>query len=76
MGWIMGKRPSVDLRAISVEFQVTSEKSTDKNEMESLAMLYLRAFEELGLNRKTKKRPVRVRNAPRRKSIRGVSYGT
>lgn len=72
----MGKRPSVDLQAISVEVQSAPPRENSRENLETLALLYLQALDELGYRRKAPRKTMRVRNAPRRKSVRGVTYGT
>ncbi len=43
----MGKRPAVDLQALSVEFQYTKENQAEAESIQRTAMLYIRAFQEL-----------------------------
>jgi|GEM_PF-4779766 len=71
----MERRPAVDLQAISVELQHDSDRGPLGSAVEDLAALYLRALDEIGYRRKPGRKPNRVRDAPRRKSVRGVTYG-
>ena len=68
----MENRLKVNLQDISVEFQVSPKKNSSNNE---IASLHFRAFNEIGFRRKPGRKPTRVRNAPRRKSRKGVMYG-
>ena len=71
----MGKLPKLDLQAISVEFRCGAVSSATEADWDLLASLYLRALDELGYRRKNRRVPTRVRNAPKRTSVRGVTYG-
>ena len=70
----MGKLPKLDLKTISVEFRCGTVSNDNESDWDQLADLYLRALDELGYKRKNRRVPTRVRNAPKRVSVRGVSY--
>ncbi len=72
----MEKRPAVDLQAISVDVQQATDSRNKDFGVSDLATLYMRALDEIGFRKKPGRKATRVRNAPRRKSIRGVRYGT
>lgn len=71
----MERDATFDLQAMQIEFKNGQPPENFEAEVETLAALYMRAMEELGLLRKTKRKPTRVYNAPRCKSILGVQYG-
>lgn len=71
----MGRRPSVDLQDVSVEFVEHKELQQSNSEIGNIVSLYLRAFEEIGFRHKPGRKPTRVRNAPKRQSKRRIKYG-
>ncbi len=71
----MEKRHAVDLQNFTLQFKNGTFKPGNEKDVEMIASFYIRAMAELGYRRKSGRKPTRVQNAPKRKSVLGVEYG-
>ena len=71
----MENKSTFNLQAMPVEFKHGPITDKFEEDVQILTALCMRAMEELGLLRKSKRKPSRIYNSQRRRSSLGVEYG-